>query len=280
MFIRKYNVIILAGGEEEAWCRKYGYTKKAFLPLNGKPMLHRVIEAFYKSSYVDRIVVVGPKELDAFEAMRFVHKRLPDRGSFIQNLFYAALYVKSSIYNWKKNHNGYLISFCDAAFLNTDIINATLENMSRHEGDMTLHYVSKETIAKSPFPEENRSYLPIGGGFYTGTNLYYVRKFSSLVPVMGDIVKLRNYRKQPRKFLEHIGCADKDFPGIEEVLSREMRIKVKIHVSPFAEMGVDVDKPADYELALLHCLKEEPKPQHLDVSRLEEEIMNKKNSTE
>jgi len=67
--------------------------------------------------------------------------------------------------------------------------------------------------------------------------------------VLKDIALLREYRKDPKKILKHIGCEEKDIPEIEQVLSKKLSTKVKIFISSYAEMGVDVDKPADYEFA-------------------------------
>lgn len=258
--MKKYNLIILAGGENESWCDQYGYNRKAFLPINGQPMLGRVIDAYRKSKYIDKIVVVGSKELDQLTSMQYVYKRIPEGKSFIQNLLRAIIYVKVAIYKCSNKHNGYLISFCDAAYLKTDIIDATIENIDKHDPGLVFHYVQKETLAKAGFPVENRSYMPVAGEKYTGSNIYYVKYFRVLKNVLKDIVILRSYRKNPVKILEHIGCKGKDFPGIAEVLSAKLDTKVKIFVSPFAEMGVDVDKPIDYELAKIE----------LDESRKEE----------
>ncbi|MBZ0167029.1 MAG: nucleotidyltransferase family protein [Candidatus Omnitrophica bacterium] len=245
----KYNLIILAGGENESWCQQYGYNCKAFLPINGEPMLGRVIKAFRRSKYIDKIVVVGSKELDQLAAMKYVHKRIPEGASFLQNLLHGIFYIKAALYKFARSHNGYLISFCDAAYLNTDVIDKTIANLDPHRAGLVIHYVNKETLSAAGFPIENRSYMPVAGGKYTGSNIYYVRYFRKLAHVLGDIVLLRSFRKKPVKILEHIGCRDKDYNGIAEVLSRKLRTKVKIFVSPFAEMGVDVDKPIDYELA-------------------------------
>ncbi|MCB9720391.1 MAG: NTP transferase domain-containing protein [Candidatus Omnitrophica bacterium] len=268
--MKKYNVIILAGGENEDWCNQYGYNRKAFLPINGEPMLGRVIKAFRRSQYVDKIVVVGSRELDQLAAMKYVHKRVPEGKSFLQNLLHGILYVKAALYKFAFRHNGYLISFCDAAYLNTKIIDKTIANLDRHSPGLVLHYVNKDTLAKAGFPVENRSYMPVAGGKYTGSNIYYVRYFRGLLRVLRDIVILRGYRKDPVKILEHIGCKDKNYNGIAEVLSRKLKTKCKIFVSPFAEMGVDVDKPIDYELAKIEL----DEARHTGRKQMEREMRN------
>lgn len=249
--MRKYNLIILAGGEDELWCRRYGHKKKAFLPLRGKPMISWVIEAFRRSKYIDNIVVVGPKELGRLNSRRYVRKRLAEGKSFIRNLGYAALYIKAVIYKFANNHSGYLISFCDTVFLTTDIINATLETITEFDPAIALHYVKKATIARNGYPVDNRTYVHIAGTDYTGSGIYYVKKFTKLLGVLNDIARLRQYRKTPQEILRYLNCEDKDLGEIEKALSKKLSIKVKIFISPYAQMGVDVDSPGDYEAAKL-----------------------------
>ena len=67
--------------------------------------------------------------------------------------------------------------FCDAAFLTTDVINATLKNIAEYDPEVVLHYVQKETFTKNGYPVENRSYTHAAGKDYTGSNIYYVKKF-------------------------------------------------------------------------------------------------------
>ena len=88
---KKYNLIILAGGRDTDWCRHYGYKRKAFLPLLGKPMLSWVIESFRKSEYIDKIIVIGPRELNQLDSMRHVYKHLFEKGSLIGNLLLTDL---------------------------------------------------------------------------------------------------------------------------------------------------------------------------------------------
>lgn len=247
--MRKYNMIILAGGEDQHWCKQYGYKTKPFLPLNGKPMLEYVVNAFDKSAYVDKIIVVGPDELDELDCMKYVHKRVQSGKSFVSNLLRGICYIKAALYKCAHKHDGYLISFCDAAYLNARVVNNTIENLVKHDPGFALHYVPKEVIGDAGFVTENRTFMYVKDKPYTGANIYFVKKFSAVLRVLRDLVTMRKYRKTPAKMLEHLECSDQPFSYIEQVLSRKMKVKAKIFISPYAEMGVDIDKPIDYELA-------------------------------
>lgn len=247
--MKKYNVIILAGGKNEQWCEQYGQKKRALLPLLGKPMLDWVIEVFHKSEHIDNIIVVGPKELDQLKSMHYVRKRLPDGKTFIQNLLYGIFYLKAIVYKFANEHTGYLISFCDAVFLTTEAIDDALMNITNHDPGAALHYIQKETIAKGGYPAEDRSYLTASQKDYTGSNIFYIKKITKLLGALKDIRMIRKYRKDPNGILKNLDCYNVDVATIEQRLSKRLSTKVKIFITPYPEMGVDVDKPADYELA-------------------------------
>ena len=58
----KFNVIILAGGEKGPLYESTGYEQKALIPIHGKPMVSRVIDAFSQCEQVDNIGLPGCHE--------------------------------------------------------------------------------------------------------------------------------------------------------------------------------------------------------------------------
>ena len=60
---------------------------------------------------------------------------------------------------------------------------------------------------------------------------------------------MRKNRKDPHGILRVIGCEGQDFSAIETALSKHLNAKMRILISPPAELGMDVDKPSDYALA-------------------------------
>ena len=160
--MKKYNVILLAGGEKGPLFETTGFVEKALLPIHGKPMLSRVIEAFRACQRVDQIVVVGSANLDCLEAMTHVRKRIFTGLNVVQNLVHAVTYVKHRLCGGAADHNGYVISFCDAVFLTPHIIDDTLRSIEQCDGDIVLHYVEKATFEEAGLPTQ-RTYLPIAG---------------------------------------------------------------------------------------------------------------------
>ena len=244
-----YNVIILAGGKGGPLTEATGVEEKALLELHGRPMIEWVIEAFHDSPLVDRIVVVGSESLDDLECMRHVRKRIPQGLNVVQNLLHAVGYVKARLYDGKRPHNGYVISFCDAVFLRAELVTETLEAIRAAAAGLVLHYVERATFVAAGLPAK-RTYIPISGREYTGSTIYYVQHFSKILGSLTKLAEMRKNRKDPQGILRVLGCEGQDLPAIEQALGHALGTSVRICVSPHAELGLDVDKPSDYELAL------------------------------
>lgn len=247
--MKKFNIIILAGGESGPLNDEYGCPNKALLPIHGKPMLDWVIEAYHKSEYIDNIIVVGPDELDQLASMRYVRKRIFEGINVVQNLIHGIAYVKTALYRAQDQHNGYVITFCDAVFLNPEIINYALNNIESCQADIVLHYVEQMTFLKKGLLAK-RTYIPIGSHKYTGSTIYYIKKFALVSTLLEDLMALRQTRKDPQGVLNVLGCPHpQSLEDVEGILSQKTKSQVKIFNSPYPEMGLDVDKPEDYELA-------------------------------
>lgn len=242
-------LIILAGGEERGdLYQKYGYKNKAMLPLHGKPMLDWVIEAFHASGAVEKIVVVGPPALDGLASIKLVEKRVPSTSNLLRNIVRGIAYINWRYYRKISNHPGYVISFCDAVFLNEEIIKDTLKNIQSDTYDLVLHYVEKNTYDKNNIVAK-RTYIPIEGKFYTGSTIYYIRSFRKTLMSAHLLNDLRERRKDPNGLLSVLDLEELSLKQIEQAISKRLNGKVAIFVSDHAGLGMDVDKVADYEMA-------------------------------
>lgn len=245
----KLDVIILAGGEKGPLYEPTGYLEKALIPVHGKPMLSRVIDCFHDSQQVDRIVVVGSRNLDGLESMQRVRKRIFVGLNVVQNLLHAVTYIKHRLRHSRSDHTGYVVSFCDAVFLTPRIVDDTLSTIRASDADVVLHYVRRESFEEAGLPAK-RTYLPVGGMELTGGTIYYVRRFSKVFAAIPKLIELRKHRKDPSKFLQLLNCEPGDsLADIQSNLSAELGFRVQIEISPHAGLGMDVDKPADLELA-------------------------------
>jgi hypothetical protein len=168
-----------------------------------------------------------------------------------QGCLYAPLFfdLKHRLAAGASDHNGYVVTFCDAVFLTTPVVDETLATIAESDADVVLHYVERGTFEAADLPTQ-RTWLPVAGVELTGGAIYYVRRFSKVFTLLPRLLQLRQHRKDPVKFLELLGCRpEMDLPAIERTLCEQLGLQIQIAVSPHAELGLDVDKPADLELA-------------------------------
>ena len=244
----KTNVILLAGGEKGPLYEPTGYIEKALLPIHGRAMLSRVIECFEACDRVDQIVVVGSRNLEELEAVQRIRKRVLEGTTLVQNLLHAVGYVKHRLYHSASDHPGYIISFCDAVFLTPEIVRDTLAAIEACDGEIVLHYVPRTAFEAAGLPTQ-RTWIPLGGHELTGSTIYYVKKFGKVIKALPTLHELRKHRKDPARLMEIIGCKGDSLEEIALAMSDRLGLQVRILLSPHPGLGMDVDKPADLELA-------------------------------
>lgn len=246
--MRKYNLIIMAGGTGGPLQESTGYPNKAMIPIHGKPMIGWVIDAFADNPRIKRIVVVGPRELDDLECMKRVRKRLHAGSNIVQNALEGMTYLRNRFYFGASRHPGYLISYCDAVFLKAGIVEETLAAFAERDAKIALTYVEKATFERAGL-HAKRTYIPIGDRHYTGGTICYVASMRLLTPVLTKIHEMRKVRKDPMGLLNVLGCAGKGIAEIEARIGEILDAPAHILVSDHPEIGMDVDKPSDLELA-------------------------------
>ena len=246
--MKKFNLILLAGGQQKPLYEVTGIENKAQIPIHGKPMIEWVLDAFEASGRIAETVVVGPRELESLSCMQNVRKRVHGGATVLASLMNAIGYINLRLLPSETVHRGYLVSFGDAVFLNKKTIDAVLKNIDREQPDLALHYVEKGCYERAGLPL-TRTFIPIGDGLYTGTVIYYVRRFRDLAGIFLQLAKLRKTRKNPDRMLDIIGCKGMSMSEVEARLSKAADANVKIFVLDLPEAGMDVDKPVDLELA-------------------------------
>lgn len=246
--MEKPNLIILAGGSKSPLLQNTGLADTALLPIHGKPMLDWVVEAFRASGCIDKIVVVGPEELDALESMQFVDRRVDATSSLTRNVMRGISYVRWTWYRNSLRHPGYIITFCDAVFLTPEAIAETVDTIRNSTQDLVLHYVEKASFEARGLPTD-RAWISVEDKFYTASTIFYIRRFGKLSHGLHLIGDLQGYRHEPEGLLGILGLKNRSLADIEKGLSDRLGRGIGIYVSKYPELGMDVENPRDLELA-------------------------------
>lgn len=248
----QYDAIILAGGESSSELKKLApYDNEALILIGQYPMIFYVYKALQKSPLIRNVVISGP--VDALrnlfakeEGLYFV-----DSGDNAVESFLNAVELLKE----KSISEKLLVLPTDIPFITKEAIEDFIGRCNRDEADFYYPVTSKE-INEIKFPRVSRTYVKLKEGVFTGGNLFLVR--TAKIDDMIDIAKrLIERRKNPLAIARLFGfnlvfrymLGRLTIHAAEKRFYEVTKVKGKAVISPYAEVGVDVDKPSDLELA-------------------------------
>lgn len=244
------DAVVLAGSTNNGPLKECSLVRhEALIPIGKKTMVEHVVDALLKAQGINRVLVVGPAaELSrlAFDSRTSV---VESCGSLLGNI-QAGL-------NILPGEKRVLLVTSDIPLLTPQAVDDFLELCGDMSGD--LYYpVIRKNVVESKFPDTRRTYVRAREGVFTGGNLFLLNPavFNQCVE---NGQKIINLRKSPiglcrllgLKFVIKFLLRSLTLKETEEKVSRLLGgIKGVVVISQHPEVGVDVDKPGDYELAL------------------------------
>lgn len=242
-----YDAIILAGGENSKQLSRFSSQPyEALIEIAGRPMVTYVAQALAASGQVDRILVVGPAQ--ALKGCSF-----PPKTEIFASGVTIMDTIRQGMAGLGHNRNT-LIATADIPLLTAESVNHFLQQCSRVEADLYYPIVTEEVNEKA-YPGVRRTYVRFREGTFTGGNLFLVNPL--IVPGCVALAeKIIDNRKNPLKLCHMLGWSFVvkfvlgmlDLRQVERRVSELLGIRGAVIQSPYAELGIDVDKPSDYEL--------------------------------
>jgi molybdopterin-guanine dinucleotide biosynthesis protein A len=255
------NVIVLAGQANRGALRAVSDApNEALIPIGGKPMVQWVLDALHQAQKVGRILVVAPPgEVDPHVTgakLEFV----ASRGNIVDNILAALALLPV--------HERTLIVSSDVPFITGQTIDNLIDLCQEREGDLYYPIVSRQ-VAEAQFPNMRRTYVSLREGEFTGGNIFLVNP-DIADRVAADMKRFLEYRKKPFKMVALLGrllgwrgwalvwrylTKSIRIQDMENTISRMWRIRGVAVICPWPEVGADVDKPEDLELAQRYLLQ-------------------------
>ncbi|HHY23968.1 MAG TPA: NTP transferase domain-containing protein [Clostridiaceae bacterium] len=239
------DVIILAGEQLIKGLENAG--NKALYLINRKMMIEYVIDAVKAAEGIKRIVVVGPKDKLSRHLYGKVDAVIDSGGNVIENVMAGIRYLKP--------RENILICSCDIPLITTEAINDFISRSKMLNADLCYPIIEK-AVNNNKYPDMERTYVRIKEGKFTGGNIFYVNpKAIENGLLFAD--KLIKARKNPLKmarllsftFMLRLVFGNLAISAVEERFSRVTGIKARAIVSLFPEVGQDVDKSSDLNMA-------------------------------
>lgn len=241
------KAFILAGGKDNIDFE--GCNNKALLPIGGKPMADYIIEALRGSSFIDGIALIGDPDLlgDKLNLDRERDIILEEDKEMVDNVIKGLDYFI--------DEEKVLIITSDIPFISPEAIDHFIQASLESGGNFTYPVIKEETIV-GKYPDMKRTYLKLKEGRFTGGNM------SLISPSIGpDLYNMAKYmienRKKPWKMVKILGggflaqllVGALTIEKLENRLASLLAINPKAIITPYPEIGNDVDKVEDIEKA-------------------------------
>lgn len=215
-----------------------GIRLKALLPVRGRPMVERVVEALAGSSRVGRIAVSIP-EPAALD-------RLPVDAVMTRPS--VSLSVLAGI---DELGTPLFVTTADHALLTTPIVDAFLEAAMAGPDDLFVGLVERRPI-ETLVPDTRRTYWRFRDGAFSGANLFFLRTPGARAAVT-FWRRVEQERKRPWRIARAFGprlllgylARRFTLAAAMQRASARLGCRVAAIVLPFGEAAIDVDKPAD-----------------------------------
>jgi GTP:adenosylcobinamide-phosphate guanylyltransferase len=222
-------------------------------------MIQWVLDALSGTESVERVVLISLSEEQGLECSKSV-TYLPDQGGLLENV--RGGIVKAVEINPQATH--ILTVSSDIPTIKSEMIDWMVSENSKT--DLDLYYtVIPRDVMEERFPESNRSYTRLKDVELCGGDLNMIRAstvyanvdlWDQLVAARKSVVKqaaLLGYGNLLLLLSRQLTLA-----GAVERVTKKMDITGQAVISPYAELGMDVDKPHQLEIVRAELEKTQP----------------------
>jgi len=247
------DAIVTAGGiplpEEPLYPATQGHPK-ALVDIAGKPMIQWVLDALTQSSVIENVILVGLSEKSDVTCGKPLYF-IPNQGKMLENLRAGAEKVLEI--NKKARH--VLLVSSDIPAISGEMVDWAVNTAMQTDEDIYYNIIQREVMEKR-FPSSKRTYTRLKDMEVCGGDMN-VGRLGLLTSEDTDLwEKITNARKNPLMQAGLIG-----FDTLFLLLFRQLtlekaaanimkRLKItgRAIVCPYAEIGMDIDKPHQLEI--------------------------------
>jgi len=246
------NAIITAGGIPKPEDPLFAYTQgnsKALLDIAGKPMAQWVLDALQKSPKIHNIVVIGLNERDGLNASEKV-VFLPNQGKMLANIVAGFKKIKEM----DPSSERIIIASSDIPGITTEMVEWLINEVEKDPSDIHYGVIKKEVMEKR-YPDSRRTWSALKDMEVCGADIS-VANYRMATEHLNTWEELIGSRKSPFRQAATIGFMTLILFVMKKLtledavrrVSESLKIKGKAIVWPWAEAGMDVDKPHQLEI--------------------------------
>lgn len=246
------DAIILAGGLPKPEDPLYPITRggyKSMLDVAGKPMVQWVLDAFAGCEHIEQVVVVGlPSSVNLDFPRKMV--RFEGEDDLLRNIIIGAEMVNklgpSSRYT--------LLASSDIPTVKSEMLDWEIHAVERDDFDICYNVIDRHVMEKR-FPDSRRSYYHLKNMEICGGDLNTIRTgfFEEDNPYWRKLIEARKNAFQ-QAALVGVDTLLMFFLRMltpetaAEKVSKRLKLRGRAIVCPYAEMGMDIDRPVQLEM--------------------------------
>jgi GTP:adenosylcobinamide-phosphate guanylyltransferase len=249
--MNKMDAIVTAGGIPQPDEPLYPYTQgisKALLDIAGKPMIQWVLDALCEAETIEHIVIVGLPEGSDLNCIK-IGGYLPNQGGMLSNL--KAGIIK--VYEINPNTSHVLLVSSDIPTINAEMVNWVVNTALQTDEDAYYNVITRQ-VMETRFPESKRTYTHFKDMDVCGGDMNVVRAAISADDELWE--KIIAARKSPLKQASLLGFDTLllmllrmiTLEGAVKRVTKRVGLTGRALICPYAEIGMDVDKPNQLEL--------------------------------
>ncbi len=246
------KAVILAGGKLDSSFKDYGENtfNKAFIEINNRFMVEYVIEALKKASLVEEIILMIPKNIVKEEVKKNISVTvIEDSGeSLVQTVVNSLKYIPSDTQRL-------LLVMADLPLLTAGAVDDFVRRCYETDGEYYYSILRKEDMVEK-FPDARNTYIKLKDGIFCGGGLVMLK------PEICDkyrtelMDKMTQERKKPLEMARMLGATtllkiatrQATRKDLEKRTSELFKCKTISIITPYTEIGINVDKPGELEL--------------------------------
>ena len=246
------DAVVIAGGIPKPEEPLYSYTQgqpKALVDVAGKPMAQWVLEALDGAHHVERILLIGVDEGSGLSCTKPV-AYYPSQGGMLENILFGIKQVSARDAGAKH----VLLVSSDIPGIKPEMVDWVVSNALKTDDDLYYHLIT-QAVMEQRYPTSKRTYTRLKDAVVCGgdMNVVAVRAVNSSLDKWEQLI---GARKNPLKQASIIGLDTllllalrlMTVQGAVKKVSRRLGMTGRAVLCPFAEVGMDVDKPHQLEL--------------------------------
>lgn len=247
----QYDALI-AGGGHASWLKEYANTDIRLLAkIKDKRFVDYIIEALKASGYIDKICICVPAEaVEELASTTPDYCKIIEAGNSLPNTG-----LVGSQYIGKSNPR-VLVVCDDIPMLTGEAVADFIEKCAAFPTGEVFYPINKQEVCLQKFPEATRTYGKSSHGSFTGGNMMLIDK--RVMPRGEEKAnEIFARRKNPFSLASWLGWTfifklimrKLSVVDVEKRVTELMEMEAHAIFSDYPEIGMDVDKPSDFELA-------------------------------